>query len=321
MSRACFFGMTNRCPRVIGRMSMNANVVPSSYTLLAGISPAAILQKTQLSINRILYDAALNKLMRAAVFAGAMLVLLAAAMACNATIGNVVVGSSPGCPDGVAPDKAEIYSGEDFYICGNVYLNGESLTSGSVQGSIAGVTDDRATVSDGSFSLHGTANVPQYGYYYINVSLEQPCKIGFENIPVEIRTSCNMLPPSTIEVVPNIVGKDGEFTVIVKNSPADIEMELDGLGTPVAASVIKGGSWSQRFPASKCGHIGTCPLHFKFVEQKHRMCTSSADVAVIVKQPNAVHTGKPSDNSSIALLTLLVIVVGTAGAIALNRYL
>ena len=259
--------------------------------------------------------------MRAAVFAGAMLVLLAAAMACNATIGNVVVGSSPGCPNGVAPDKAEIYSGEEFYLCGNAYLNGGLLAGGEMAGSEASVMNSTAPIANGWFSLHGTANVAQHSYYYIGLSLRKPCEEGLGEVPVEIRTSCAMLPPSTIEAVPNVVSQGQQFTLRVKNTPRDVSMAISGLKHPIEAMVSKGGDWSQTLPSDECSALGSCIIHFKFVGQKHASCKSSADVVVGVKRPDAPKTEQQLDNGAIALVTLAVIVVGTAGAILLNRYI
>jgi len=260
-------------------------------------------------------------MMRTAVFVGALLVLLAAAMACNATIDNVVVGSSPGCPNGVPPNQAEIYAGESFYVCGNAYLNGELLAGGEITGSEADVMSDSMPVANGGFSLHGKADVAQHKYYYINISMDKPCEKWLGELPVEVKTSCVMLPPSTIEAVPNVIEQGQQFTIRVKNSPADAMMKISGLSKPVAAVIAKGESWSQRFPSGECSQLGSCLIHFEFVGQRHRMCKSTADVVVSVKKQANAKIEEPADNGMVALITLFVIVVGTAGAIALNRYI
>ena len=46
-SGACRRGTTSACPRVAGLMSMKAIVRSSSSTIVAGSSPATILQKMQ----------------------------------------------------------------------------------------------------------------------------------------------------------------------------------------------------------------------------------------------------------------------------------
>jgi hypothetical protein len=43
----CTRGTTSACPRVAGLMSMKATVRSSSATMVAGISPATMLQKRQ----------------------------------------------------------------------------------------------------------------------------------------------------------------------------------------------------------------------------------------------------------------------------------
>src|SRR3989344_4470202 len=50
ISAECFFGMTSACPGFTGLMSRNASVSSSSYTICAGSSRAAILQKIQSAI-------------------------------------------------------------------------------------------------------------------------------------------------------------------------------------------------------------------------------------------------------------------------------
>jgi len=140
-------------------------------------------------------------------------------------------------------------------------------------------------------------------------------------VPVEVKTSCVMLPPSTIEAVPNVVEQGQQFTIRVKNSPADAMMEISGLSKPVVAVITKGGSWSQGFSSDECSQLGSCLIHFEFTGQKHRMCKSTAEVVVSVKKPATAKIEEPADNGMVALITLFVIVVGTAGAIALNRYI
>ncbi len=260
-------------------------------------------------------------MMRAAAFVGAMLVMLAAAMACNATMANVVVGSSPGCPHGVAPGQAEIYAGEDFYVCGNAYLNGEPISGGEVSGKEASVMNSTIAVVNGWFSLHGAADVARHAYYYLGISLSKPCEKQLGEVPVEIRTKCIMLPPSTIEAVPNVVEQGQQFTLRVKNSPADSVMSISGLKHPITARISKGGSWSKTLQSDECSEIGSCVAHFGFTSQKHPSCKSSADIMITVKAPNPTANGESTSNGALALVTLLVIVVGTAGAIALNRYI
>src|SRR4051794_3379044 len=51
-SSMCSLGMTSACPQVAGLMSMKASVCSSSSTLMAGTSPATILQKMQSSAMR-----------------------------------------------------------------------------------------------------------------------------------------------------------------------------------------------------------------------------------------------------------------------------
>lgn len=251
----------------------------------------------------------------------AVLLLLASALACNASVSDIVVGSAFNCPDGVALDQFDLYTGEEFYLCGSAYLNGVLLPAGKVDGVEANVMKDETMIVNGVFSLYGKADVVQHKYYYIDLSLKQPCEKQFEEVPIEVKTSCVMVPPSTIEAVPDIIDQGQRFTLEVKNAPTDVRMEINGLANPITALISRGGSWSQGFASNECSTLGSCLIHFEFTDQKHELCTAKADVVVTVKAPQQTGAEEDDDNVMLAIATLFVLVVGTGGAILLNRYL
>lgn len=250
-----------------------------------------------------------------------MLLLLAAAVACDASVGNIVVGTAPNCPNGVAPGDVELYVGEEFQLCGDVYLKGELLMAGTVNGSAEGVMDAREPIVNGRFSLRGMAREKEHKYHYISIALEQPCGKVFEPVPLEIRDSCIMMPPSTIEAVPDVVVPGQDFTLQVKNAPRDLRMELSGLSTPVTALISGGGKWSQSFASEQCSAMGSCIIHFDFTSTEHALCTASADVVVTVKAPAATPPAGDDDDQTLLFVTLALLIVGTGGAVIFNRYL
>ncbi|MFC2174920.1 hypothetical protein ACFLQ2_03590 [archaeon] len=253
-------------------------------------------------------------------FAGlmALLLLLGVALACDAAIGNVVIGSSPNCPQGVAPGEAEVYKGEEFYVCGNAYLTGELVVAGEVWGKEPQLMDANSQVVNGWFSLLGSADVTGHKYHYINVSLQQPCEKELESIALEIKDSCVMLPPSTIEAVPDIITVGQEFTLQVKNPDREMEMRVTGLASQVNTGITSG--WSQTFSSSDCSPLGPCIIHFEFTDSQHEICVASADVVVTVR---ALPEEPPAEeeDSTLLFVTLGVLILGTAGAVLLNRYL
>lgn len=257
--------------------------------------------------------------MRAAHILTGLLLLIAGALACNATLGNVLVGTVPGCSDGVPPSQARVYAGEGFYICGNVYVNGELLPGGKIAGSA--LAANSAPVMNGAFSIYGTAAVKSHKYYYIGLALSEPCEAALGVVPVEIRTNCMMVPPSTIEAVPDVVTVGESFSLQVKNAPEEITMSITGLRTPITALIAKGGAWSQSLMSNECSDTGSCVIRFSFTEQKHPLCTATAD-AVVAVRPAIGGAGEEKASTDVLLVaTLFVVVVGAAGAILLNRYL
>lgn len=250
----------------------------------------------------------------------AVLLLLATCLACNATVTGVTVGSVPNCPDGVAPAQAEVYAGEDFYICGNVALNSEPLMFGTIRGSEASAMGAEAEVINSRFSLHGTADVIEHRYHYFVLALEKPCKVVLAEVPVEIRTSCMMVPPSTIEALPNVVVQGDSFSLMVKNAPKDLTMTVTGLKMPITALLAKGASWTQTFSSDQCSQLGSCNLRFGFTDSKHPTCSADANLIVSVRAKAAI-TDQPEGPDTLLFATLMILVVGTVGAIILNRYL
>ena len=250
----------------------------------------------------------------------AMLFLLAPVLACNATMSNISIGTVFGCPDGVPVEQAEVYAGEGFYLCGQVQLNGELLANGRIHGQATGIVNDDALVVNSVFSISGSADVHDHKYYYIDLGLKQPCEKEFEAVPLEVKTNCIMVPPSTIEAVPNIIEQGEMFELKVKNAPDDVQMKITGLNVPVSSIINKDSSWSQKFPYDACG-LGSCVIHFSFTSQKHELCSSSADVVVTVHASNKPQPNETTQTTMLLLATLLVVVIGTAGAIVLNRYL
>lgn len=249
----------------------------------------------------------------------ALLLLLAGALACNATLGNVLVGTVPGCGDGVPPSQARVYAGEGFYICGNVYVGGELLPGGEIAGGALAATS--APVVNGAFSIYGTAAVNSHKYYYIGLALSEPCAAPLGAVPVEIRTNCMMVPPSTIEAVPDVVTVGESFSLQVKNAPEGITMSITGLRAPITALIAKGGSWSQSLRSDECSDTGSCVIRFSFTEQKHPLCTATADAVVAVRPAVGGASEERSNTDVLLIATLFVVVVGAAGAILLNRYL
>ena len=259
--------------------------------------------------------------MRLAIVIGLIMLASLASALCSASLENVVVGTDSRCPNGVPAEQARVYVGEEYYICGEAYLNGVLLAGGSVSGYEPEIMDSSAPIWNGVFSLQGKANTVKHKFHFIELALSEPCEYMFEPFALEVKNSCLMVPPSNIEAIPNTVKQGQEFTIEVANVRVETIMSLSGLTSPISTVILAGGKWRQSFPHTSCAEIGSCILSFEFTDAKHPLCKASSSLVVEVKAPQLPQ--EQADEASTPLIAgvLIVIIFGTVGAVLMHRYL
>jgi hypothetical protein len=258
-----------------------------------------------------------------------LLLLAAAAFAeeCRPAATGVVVGTDSACSGGVPVDKASVYISEDYYLCGTVFDNEGAPYSGKVAFANPDIMPMTvAQAENGKFSVKGTTGAVPHKVYFITGSLEDApapgagCSNTFQ-IPLEVRDSCVLVPPSTIQAIPNVVTRGESFVIEVGNSPIDMRMTITGLKASITADVRKGEKFQRAVASSQCADEGPCTLRFAFQDPKHPICSNSdTTLEVRVTPPRTTPPAGLPDTTGIAVAILIIVLVGTAVTVVLNRF-
>ncbi len=256
-----------------------------------------------------------NRLMRGKLVFGLMIVMMAVAMAQNGTcaveIVDVKVGQHPTCADGVEITDAEIYTGEAFYVCAEFDTPTGTLTAYES----STVPKQDRPLQNSVVIVNGMANTQQHKIYYVTLNMTSPCSAMF-TVPIEIKSRCVQLPPSTIQIVPNAIMPGQDFTVEVANAPKDMDMIITGLAAPVTARIAQEEVWTRAFPSTECPT--GCDLKFSFTDPKHPSChneDTTIQLRILEAPPENAETTETMDELMIFILA--IVLVGTITTILL----
>ncbi len=244
-----------------------------------------------------------------------LLVLMAVALAqngtCSVKMTDVMVGQHPTCADGVEITDAEIYAGEAFYVCAKFDTPTGTVTA--YEDLI--VTKQEKPLQNGVVIVNGMANTQQHRTYYVTLNMTSPCNAMF-TVPLEVKSKCVQLPPSTIQIVPNAIVPGQEFTIEVANAPKDMDILITGLVAPVTARVTEGVAWTRTFPSTECPN--GCTLKFSFTDPKHPTCRhedTTIQLRMLETPPENGETAETMDELMIFILA--IVLVGTITTILL----
>ncbi|MBN3037453.1 MAG: hypothetical protein JW834_03330 [Candidatus Diapherotrites archaeon] len=249
----------------------------------------------------------------------AILLVSAALAACDYSVTSMAIGSKADCSDAMPVEQARVYAGEDYYVCGALDIGGARISAYEESIMPQQEADTRA---QGRFILHGKANTEKWGVYYIKLELEEPCEGELMQVPVEVRTRCVQLPPSTVQAVPNAVEEGKSFAIEVANADKDLDMQIQGLAMPITARIVQGEKWTRSVTSQECAPAGqACTLRFSFVEAEHPICRhdGSAIEVRVREEQQATSTSITDPTLGIAVMAAVVIVGTGAGVFALSR--
>lgn len=225
------------------------------------------------------------------------------------------------CTGAVPIESARVYSGEDYYICATLLRDGDRVGSGAVVAYEPHIMDTTASVrSEGLVVLPGHAGTTTHRVYYIMANLTGLDACELSPIPLEVQASCTLLPPSTVQAVPNRVYTGESFTVEIANADRELDVEIALVGREkVRSTISRGAVWSREFDAccdpGEMDHC-TCELSFSFAERDHPICRNSATrIAVKVYSNGSVPDADGQGMGLETLVVLAIIIIGTAIAV------
>ncbi|MCD4740731.1 hypothetical protein K8R43_06120 [archaeon] len=253
--------------------------------------------------------------------AGGMLIILIVLLAYSSALTPidycknlpVKMDTQPGCPQNISLEQAEVYIGEDYFLCGNFYANQE-LTA--YEQNI--LKNQTVTVSsEGLFELKGTAG-EEHKVYNIQITSPQ-C----ENIPpimLEVKNKCDLTPPS-VSILPKNTVQNGEtFTINISSSNRNLDIMINGLTETIELKMQSGQTWSKQFQSNQCCQTSPCDCTLKvsFTDSHHPICKDDVtQLKLTIKEKT--DNPMPKTDNLLVMAAVAIIILGTIAVVAYNR--